>query len=46
MNIRTLIQKGIFHASKTKTCNTLITKNIRNDAPSILEIIKNPAPVL
>jgi hypothetical protein len=46
INTRTFTQNGIFQALKTKICKTFMTKNIRNDAPSVLEIMKNPAPVL
>jgi hypothetical protein len=46
MKMRTLTQNGTFHASKTKICSTLITRNILSEAPSVLDIMKNPAPVL
>ena len=35
---------GMFRASKTKSCNTLITKNNRTVAPKVRDKIKNPAP--
>jgi hypothetical protein len=46
ININTLTQNGIFQASKTNVCSTLITRNILSEAPRVREMIKNPAPVL
>jgi hypothetical protein len=44
--MRELTQKGIFQALNTKTCKTLITRNILREAPRVRDKIKNPAPVL
>ena len=46
MVAETVIQYGIPKDSKTKVCNTSATKSKRKLEPTVLEIIKNQAPVL
>ena len=42
----TVNQNGIPNSSKSRSCNTLATKNKRNAAPIVLDSKKNEAPVL
>jgi hypothetical protein len=42
----TLRMKGRCKGSKTNNCNVRHTRNKRTEAPSILDIKKNQAPVL